>query len=397
MRYTKFILICLAIVVALLGLAALSFEMSFYMQVKNEALEAANETIATTAATVPATEAATEPIETELPTEDATVPTEETIPPETTLPVEEVNGPRGTNGVPLYFQGDYPDQAYGIGTVASTGCSITSLAMVATYMTGHEYRPDELARYFGGAAENNIARLELGSETLQLPFKKSTNWHETYAALKDGMVVIALMRGESIFTDSQHFIVLTGLNEEGKIMVNDSDERNYSKWDLEKAFQEGFEEGDILLGYDGAWIYNKSAMPEEPFIYSEPEPVRGECRYDFKLTDEERAMLAKVVWLEARGESNEGQQAVAEVILNRLASDNFPDDLRSVIYAENQFRSSKHLDEAKPYQLQYEMIENAFYGPYVLPEDVYYFATSAKTSKVWGKIGGHVFCYAENG
>lgn len=397
MRYTKFILICLAIVVALLGLVALSFEMSFYMEIKNEALAATDETVETTAATVPATEAVTEPIVTEPPTEATTVPTEETLPPETTFPEEEVYKPKGTNGVPLYFQGDYPDQAYGIGTVASTGCSITSLAMVATYMTGHEYKPDELARYFGGAAENNIARLELGSKTLQLPFKKSLNWHETYAGLQAGKVAIVLMRSESIFTDSQHFIVLTGFNEEGKIMVNDSDERNYSKWNLEKAFQNGFEEGDILLGYDGAWLYDKSAMPEEPFIYSEPEPVRGECRYDFKLTDEERALLAKVVWLEARGESNEGQQAVAEVILNRVASDNFPNDLRSVIHAENQFRSSKHLDEAKPYQLQYEMIENAFYGPYVLPEDVYYFATSAKTSKVWGKIGGHVFCYAENG
>lgn len=130
MRYTKFILICLAIVVALLGLVALSFEMSFYMEIKNEALAATDETVETTAATVPTTEAVMEPIETEPPTEATTVPTEETLPLETTFPEEEVYKPKGTNGVPLYFQGDYPDQAYGIGTVASTGCSITSLAMV---------------------------------------------------------------------------------------------------------------------------------------------------------------------------------------------------------------------------------------------------------------------------
>ena len=30
-----------------------------------------------------------------------------------------------------------------------------------------------------------------------------------------------------------------------------------------------------------------------------------------------------------------------------------------------------------------------------LGTDVFYFATTAKTSKVWGKIGGHVFCYAD--
>lgn len=46
--------------------------------------------------------------------------------------------------VPLYFQTDYPDTRYGHGTVATSGCGITSLAMVATYLTGHDYYPDEL-------------------------------------------------------------------------------------------------------------------------------------------------------------------------------------------------------------------------------------------------------------
>ena len=100
--------------------------------------------------------------------------------------------------------------------------------------------------------------------------------------------------------------------------------------------------------------------------------------------------------MEARGECDEGQQAVAEVVLNRMASPMFPDTLRGVIFAEGQFRSAKFLDDAEPYQAQYEAIENALYGPYVLPEDVFYFATSPKTDRIWGSIGGHIFCYAEN-
>lgn len=331
------------------------------------------------------------------------VPVEEEIIPEETLPPETVpeevadpNAPKGHNGVPLYFQTDYPNQMYGMGTMASNGCSATSLAMVATYLTGHTYTPDELGRYFGGAAENNIKRLEMGSDTLKLPYKKSANWDETYAALKDGKVAIVLMRSESIFTDSQHFIVLTGFNEKGKIMVNDSYEPNYYKWDLERAFREGFDPEDILLGYDGAWIYDKSKVPEDPFIYYKPKPVRGECRYDFTLTDEEMTLLAKVVWVEAQGECMEGQQAVAEVALNRMKSEDFPDNLRDVIYGEKQFNSARFLDTATPYQMQYEAVESALYGPYVLPEDVFFFATTKKTSKVWGQIGGHIFCYAED-
>ena len=368
-----------------------------------------------------ATESETEPTEVTETTEPVTTPTQASE--ETTLSDEEEtasdeenpavvkekydpsaaeteaagdpDAPRGHCGVPLYFQNDYPDEVYGEGTVASNGCSAASLAMVATYLTGHVYLPDEIARYFGDSAENHIARLENGSDTMKLPYRKSYNWHETYAALKAGKIVVALMNSKSLFTNSQHFIILTGINEDGKIMVNDSQKANYDKWSIQRGLREGFDVGDIMLGYDGGWIYDKAAMPEEPYLYYEAEPVRGECRYDFELTEDEKWFIAKVVWVEARGESREGQQAVAEVILNRLASDKFPNTLSGVIYAAGQFKSAKFLDKAKPYQMQYEAVENALLGPYVLPEDVYYFATSAKTSRVWGKIGGHVFCYAD--
>ena len=296
--------------------------------------------------------------------------------------------------IPLYFQTDYPETMFGTGSVATSGCSITSLAMVATYLTGHEYLPDELARYFGGTAENNIERLEIGSETMQLPFYKSENFDKTMAALREGKIAIALMEGSSLFTNTQHFIVLAGLNEDGTILVHDPYEPNYERWDLKRAFREGFEEGDILYGYSGAWIYDKSAMPEQPFLYSEPEPERGEPRYpDIQLTLEEKQLLARVVWVEAQGESLEGQQAVAEVVLNRMASEDYSDTLKGVIYAENQFRSVPYLADAQPYQAQYEVIENAIYGPYVLPEDVVHFATYAVNEHVWGRIGGHIFCY----
>ena len=297
------------------------------------------------------------------------------------------------DSVPLYFQTDYPNNMYACGTIANNGCSVTCLAMVATYMTDHEYLPDELARYFGGAAENNIDRLEKGAEAMQLPWEKMENFHYAMAALREGKVVVALMESTSIFTDSQHFIVLTGFNEDGLIMVNDPYEPNYERWDLKRAFREGFKEGDICCGFSGAWAFDKSAMPEEPFLYYE-EDLRGEPRYpDIQLTQEERDLLARVIWVEAQGECEEGQQAVAEVVLNRLASENFGSTLKGVIYAEGQFRSVPFLEDAEPYQAQYEAIERAIYGPYILPEDVVHFATYPTNKDVWGKIGGHIFCY----
>ena len=344
----------------------------------------------TEAAEIPAaTEAETVPEATEPTAAQTAGPEEETVP-------EVEDERREYDEVPLYFQNDYPNNIYGMGTIESNGCSAACLAMVATYMTGHEYLPDEIARYFGGSAINNIARLEKGSDALKLAYRKARDWNDALEAVYDGKIVIVLVDSGSVFTQSQHFIVITGVNENGKLMVNDSWKPNYDKWDCKEGLKNGFAPSEILAGWNGAWIYDKEAMPEDPFIYYEPAPIRGEPRYGIELTQEEIHLLAKVIWVESRGECESGQQAVAEVILNRLVSDRFPDSLKDVIYAEGQFRSAKFLKTAEPYQLQYEMIENALYGPYVLPENVYYFATNAKTDKVWGRIGGHVFCYADN-
>lgn len=356
-----------------------------------------------TVETTPVTE---ETLPSESQTEETTVP-EDTLPaetvPEETVPAQTVSETeeipeemapelKTYDTVPLYFQNDYPDTMFGSGTVESSGCSITSLAMVATYLTGHEYLPDELAGYFGGRAENNVARMEYGIEKMKLPCRRAENWHVVMKALEDGKVVILLVDEKSIFTDSQHFVVLTGLTEDGKILVNDSNALNYERWDLKDKLITGFEESDLWPGYNGAWVFNKKDMPKKPFIYEEKK-VYVEPRYvGVTLTMDEREMLARMVWVEARGESEEGQQAVAEVVLNRLYAGNFQSSIESIIMAQGQFNSSKFLDDAEPNQTQYEAVERALKGPYVLPMNVVFFAREPVNTMVWGWIGGHCFC-----
>ena len=344
---------------------------------------------------------------------ETTKATEPTTPQETTaaaaeteaaepVAVEEApqrvtKAPESFYEVPEYYQTDYPDVLYGNGTVASSGCSITSLAMVATYLTEHVYMPDELAGYFGGYIGNNMQRLEYASDQLQLPWRKAKNWHDALAALEEGKVVIALMGETSAFTNSQHYIVLAGMTVDEKIIINDPYVPNYDNWKLAAGFEDGFEDSQVCWGFSGGWIYDKSAMPAEPFIYVKEEKEPVECRYPgIELTQEEKLMFAKLLWLECRGEPYEGQQAVAEVILNRLAAENFPDTLRNIIYAEGQFPCTDKMDEASPTQTQYEAIEAALYGPYVLPKEVVFYAKYKENDKFWGKIGNHYFCYQYN-
>lgn len=48
-------------------------------------------------------------------------------------------------------------------------------------------------------------------------------------------------------------------------------------------------------------------------------------------------LLAKLVYAEARGESYKGQVAVAAVVLNRVASSEFPNTISGVVYQKNAF------------------------------------------------------------
>lgn len=61
------------------------------------------------------------------------------------------------------------------------------------------------------------------------------------------------------------------------------------------------------------------------------EPVMGKSVSSI-ITSEDIELLAKLINAEARGEGYRGQLAVGAVILNRLASDKFPNSLREVIY-----------------------------------------------------------------
>lgn len=306
------------------------------------------------------------------------------------------SGAGGQDGpfLPDYILDDYADVRYGSGTILTNGCSVCCMAAVATYLTGHQYYPDELARWFGSKADNNVDRIRYMSAALRLPMTEAENYDFVKQALREGKLVIQLMNGRSLFTDSQHFILLKGFNDQGRIMVYDPSAANRTSWRLAKGFQSGFGTDEICWGYDGAFIFDPGAMPEIPFVYSEPVRPWVEPRYGtLSLTAEETELLARLVYVEARGECPDGQQAVAEVVLNRYVSGRFGKSISAIINDESQFVPRRLLARATPGQAQYEAIDRALYGPYVLPGEVVFYARSRLTDSVWGNIGAHIFCY----
>ena len=56
-----------------------------------------------------------------------------------------------------------------------------------------------------------------------------------------------------------------------------------------------------------------------------------------KLDADDQRILLKTAMAEAEGESTRGKALVMRVILNRVESDDFPDDVEDVVFQENQF------------------------------------------------------------
>ena len=159
--------------------------------------------------------------------------------------------------VPLYDQRDFPHIPYSQGSIATSGCGITCMAMVASYILDEPISPATLGLEYNKTASDNVTRMLNAATGLGIEYEKVGNYHEMVKALEEGKVAIALMTADSIFTNYGHFIVITGINEDGTFMVNDPWGGNYDSYPNE--FANGFASWQILKGYSGAWVFDKNA------------------------------------------------------------------------------------------------------------------------------------------
>ncbi|WBU52337.1 cell wall hydrolase [Paracoccus sp. SCSIO 75233] len=112
------------------------------------------------------------------------------------------------------------------------------------------------------------------------------------------------------------------------------------------------------------------------------------------------ACLTEALYFEARGEGRAGQQAVAEVILNRVDSRAFPGSVCGVIYQRGQFsyKKGRRMSNAKAAARARQIATEALSGaPRDLTDGATYFHTTAVRPS-WSrrftrttKIGSHIF------
>lgn len=132
------------------------------------------------------------------------------------------------SSVPYYCQWDsaWAANKYGNGTIKSSGCGPTCCAMVVSYYTGQSITPADIVSQIGNKyyVSGKGSSWGLFPGVAGLYGIKCTdlgrNLSSAIEALRNGEIVIASM-GPGTFTKAGHFIVLTGITEDGKITVND--------------------------------------------------------------------------------------------------------------------------------------------------------------------------------
>ena len=109
-------------------------------------------------------------------------------------------------------------------------------------------------------------------------------------------------------------------------------------------------------------------------------------------------LLSKLITGEARGESYEGQVAVAAVVINRVKDPRFPKTIKDVIYQQNAFSVVKDGSiNIQPTENAYKAAQEALYGLDPTNKAVYFWnpdiATCQwiKTLDPYMRIGNHVF------
>ena len=159
----------------------------------------------------------------------------------------------------------------------------------------------------------------------------------------------------------------------------------------ERVWQEEPEAEPEKWSFETVWSFEE-AKPEILPAVEEKEEIYVEGKYTgIVMTEAELELLAKIVYLEARGESAEGQQAVVEVVFNRVLDPRFPGTVEGVIFAPGQFCTVPMLEKAYPTEAQYAAIGAAINSEGIVG-DAIYFATRPLTKNCVRQIGCHYFC-----
>ena len=197
------------------------------------------------------------------------------------------SGGRPTGGynffTPLFLQWDsrWGSKPYAGETIGIAGCAPTSMAMVITglggNMTGIDLNNDGIvdpgesadwstkngfAAYMQGSYDNLVPEM---SKKAGLTVEQTYNSNKVYEELKKGKIVVANVMPGTII-NGNHFLVLTGVNHNGSVSMNDpySKENSEKEWPMSTIKMES--KNFWIIDNPNADIYDENLGSEVLFI-----------------------------------------------------------------------------------------------------------------------------------
>lgn len=158
----------------------------------------------------------------------------------------------------FYDQGDYSKVNFcgqSNKHISSSGCGVTSMAIITSSFTGNKtYDPVymmNLAYSMGdcgsGIRGTNASFFKKAAQKLGFGYKYigKKNASQVVDVLKTGKSMVIAHMDKGHFTDNGHYIVLTAVNENGKVYVHDPNNRGNSK---NKKTGNGWYDLDMIAG-----------------------------------------------------------------------------------------------------------------------------------------------------
>ncbi len=137
-------------------------------------------------------------------------------------------GAKNGRSLPLFKQWDenWEDIPFSQGTLGTSGCAPTSMAMALSWAVGKYISPVEVASYAtnnGLVASDGVHGADFVPAVAAhygVEMRQTSDKEEVINLLRQGIPVVAA-HDRGMFTDNGHFLVYSGIDADGRVMIND--------------------------------------------------------------------------------------------------------------------------------------------------------------------------------
>ncbi len=131
------------------------------------------------------------------------------------------------------YKGTYAGNAYWDGTITSSGCGPTSIAILLSGLTDLNYTPANTAAEMNskyGYTSYETLQKELGDLGISAEVDQNPTVQKIQDNLRNGKVLLVSVQGKTIFTNNSHIMAVVDVNEQGQVYISNPSSDTLNGW-----------------------------------------------------------------------------------------------------------------------------------------------------------------------